>query len=135
MTMDDAVTPIGGVDAAAGALVIDVLRTLVGLAMIAAPRLVVRPEDGAPAPGNLVFMVRTIGVRDLALGLGAVTAARSSLGGNVRRWIQFGLLSDALDVMTGAGSSRLLGLGGAATAALVPVPFVAADLWVLRRAR
>jgi hypothetical protein len=132
--MDEAVTPIGGVDdaVAGGALAIGVLRALVGVAMIAAPRSVVRPEGGVPAPGNLVFMVRTIGVRDLALGLGTVAAARSSRGGAVRRWIQFGLLSDALDVVTGARSSRLLGRAGAATAALVPVPFVAADLLVLR---
>jgi hypothetical protein len=96
---------------------------------------VVRPQDGVPAPGNLVFMVRTIGVRDLALGLGTVVAARSSRRRGVRRWIQFGLLSDALDVMTGASSSRLLGRSGAAAAALIPVPFVAADLLVLRSGR
>ena len=115
-----------------GAQAMGVLRALVGVAMIAAPRLVVRPEDGVPAAGNLVFMVRTIGVRDLALGLGTVAAARSSRGGDARRWIRFGLVSDALDVVTSAASSRLLGRGGATAATLIPAPFVAADLWILR---
>jgi hypothetical protein len=115
-----------------GALSVGVLRSLVGVAMIVAPRSVVRPQGGVPAPGNLVFMVRTIGVRDLALGLGTVAAACSHGGQDVQRWIRFGLVSDALDVVVGIGSSRLLGRRGAASAALIPVPFVAADLWVLR---
>jgi hypothetical protein len=118
-----------------GALAIGIARALVGIGMIAAPRSVVRPENGVPAAGNLVFMVRTIGVRDLALGLGTVVAARASRGNDARRWIQFGLVSDALDVIIGTRSSPLLGRSGAATAALMPVPFVAADLRVLRRSR
>jgi hypothetical protein len=115
-----------------GARAIGVARALVGVAMIVAPRLVVRSNDGEPASGTVAFMVRTIGVRDLALGLGTVTAARSSRTGDARRWVQFGLLSDALDVVIGTRSGPLLGRSGAATAALVPVPFVAADVWILR---
>ena len=45
------------------------------------------------------------------------------------------VMSDALDVVVGTGSGRLLGARGAASAALIPVPFVAADLWVLRSGR
>jgi hypothetical protein len=111
------------------------LRALVGVAMIAAPGLVVRPRRGETPSGTVAFMVRTIGVRDLALGLGTVAAARSSGGGDARRWIQFGLLSDALDVVIGTRSASLLGRGGAASAALIPAPFVAADLWILRSER
>jgi hypothetical protein len=133
--MDDEATVIGPADndpVARGARTMGLLRAAVGIAMIVAPRSVVRPQGDEPSPGNLVFMVRTIGVRDLALGLGTLAAARSSRGRDARRWIQFGLLSDALDTVIGAGSGRLLGRRGAATAALVPAPFVAADLWVLR---
>jgi hypothetical protein len=111
------------------------LRALVGVAMIAAPGLVVRPRKGETASGTVTFMVRTIGVRDLALGLGTLAAARSSRGGDARRWIQFGLLSDALDVVIGTRSAPLLGRGGAASAALIPAPFVAADVWILRSER
>ena len=105
--------------ALAGAQAMGVLRALVGVAMIAAPRLVVRPKDGVAAAGDVVFMVRTIGVRDLALGLGTVVAARSSRRGDARRWMQFGLVSDALDVVVGSRSAPLLGRGGAASAALI----------------
>jgi hypothetical protein len=111
------------------------LRALVGVAMIAAPRLVVRPKDGVPPVGDLVFMVRTIGVRDLALGLGTLAAASSSTAADPARWVRFGMVSDALDVVTGLSSGRLLGRGGAAAAALIPAPFVAADIWVLRTGR
>jgi hypothetical protein len=137
MDNDNTVAPIADVDDPAasdarGAQLVGIARALVGVAMIAAPRAVVRPKNGVPAAGDLVFMVRTIGVRDLALGLGTVAAARSGRRDGTRRWVEFGLLSDALDVMIGTRSSRLLGPGGAATAALVPVPFVVADLWARR---
>jgi len=118
-----------------GARVMGTLRALVGVAMIAAPRTVVRPKDGVAAAGDLVFMVRTIGVRDLALGLGTLAAASSSTSADPARWVRFGLVSDALDVVTGMASAGLLGWGGAAGAALIPAPFVAADLWVLRAGR
>jgi len=114
-----------------GARTMGLLRAAVGVAMIAAPRLVVRPKRGESS-GRLEFMVRTIGVRDLALGLGTLASTRSAAAGDTRRWIQFGLLSDALDTIIGARSSDLLGRGGAAAAALIPVPFVAADVWVLQ---
>ena len=108
------------------------LRAAVGVAMIAAPNLVVPAPEGAPPPGSLAFMVRTIGVRDLAIGLGTVAAARAAAPDDMRRWLRYGLLSDALDVVAGATAGRLLGRGGATAAALIPVPFVAADLGVLR---
>jgi hypothetical protein len=92
----------------------------------------VRPQDGEAPSGTVAFMVRTIGVLDLALGLGTLASTRASHRADVRRWIQFGLLSDGLDTIIGSRASAMLGRKGAATAALVPVPFVAADVWVLR---
>jgi hypothetical protein len=118
-----------------GARVMGTLRALVGVAMIVAPRTVVRPKDGVAAAGDLVFMVRTIGVRDLALGLGTLVAASSTSSADPARWVRFGMVSDALDVVTGTASGGLLGRRGAASAALIPAPFVVADLWVLRSAR
>ena len=118
-----------------GALAMGVLRAAVGVAMIAAPRAVVRPKDGVAPGGDLVFMVRTIGVRDLALGLGTMAAARSGRTDEARRWVRFGLVSDAIDVVVGSVAGPLLGRRGAATAALVPLPFVAADVWILSESR
>jgi hypothetical protein len=130
-TMDESLTTFGG----AGARAIGLARTAVGVAMIVAPRLVVRPQDGVPVSGTVVFMIRTIGVRDLALGLGTVVAAQSGKRDEARRWVRFGLVSDALDTIIGTRSAPLLGRSGAAIAALVPVPFVAADVWALRTTR
>jgi hypothetical protein len=74
-------------------------------------------------------------VRDLALGLGTLAAASSATAADPARWVRFGMVSDALDVVTGMASGGLLGRRGAASAALIPAPFVAADLWVLRSGR
>src|ERR1700760_2113991 len=109
--MDDQQLPAGAVSAnpvRRGAQVMGVLRALVGVAMIAAPRSVARATDGVPAAGDLVFMVRTIGVRDLALGLGTLAASRAT-DADAARWVRFGLVSDALDVVTGAAAGGLLG--------------------------
>ncbi len=115
-----------------GARIMGSLRAAVGVAMIVAPRAVARPTDGVAAAGDLVFMVRTIGVRDLALGLGTLAGA-SSGADDARRWVTFGLLSDALDVVVGSRATSLLGRSGAIAAALIPAPFAAADLYILSR--
>src|SRR6201994_3658675 len=108
--MDDQQLPAGAVSAnpvRRGAQVMGVLRALVGVAMIAAPRAVARPTNGVPAAGDLVFMVRTIGVRDLAIGLGTLAAAGSTAS-DAERWVRFGLVSDAIDVVVGSSASQLL---------------------------
>ena len=53
-------------------------------------------RDEAARPSVRLF-ARTLGARDLALGLGALLALRS--GGDVRGWIEAGGLADAGDTV------------------------------------
>lgn len=109
---------------------IGAMRATVGIAMIAAPQAMDRPAGHPSARGRFILLMRTIGIRDLALGLGTMAATRKG-GGDVRGWLRAGLLSDALDVVTGAKSVKHVGKTGAAIAGGLPVPFVLADLWAL----
>ena len=110
------------------------LRAAVGVAMFVAPRAVARPApDGTT--GTELFLLRTIGIRDLALGLGTLASTRSTAAGaddDIRRWTRFGLVSDALDVVAGTAAVRWIGRDGALIAGGLPVPFAALDLWTLR---
>lgn len=74
--------------------------------------------------------MRTVGIRDVALGLGTLHAAGTGSTRDLRRWVGAGLLSDALDIAAGLASARTTGVRGVASA-LVAAPVVAADLWAL----
>jgi hypothetical protein len=76
-------------------------------------------------------MARTVGVRDLVIGVGSASAARSHDVRDLRRWLTVGLLSDILDVALGASSARSIGRRRAIVTALVPVPVILADVWAL----
>ncbi len=103
-------------------------RTAVGIVALLAPKLIGRVFLGSlvDAPGGTAA-VRTIGVRDVALGAGALIADRR--GRPLRGWIEAGVLVDALDaavaVFAGKGLpmlSRVLLLligGGAATSGII----------------
>jgi hypothetical protein len=75
-------------------------RVGLGLAALARPSVPGRPWVGASAEelGAQVFG-RALGARDLALGLGALTAARNPSAGSraAAAWYAAGALSDALD--------------------------------------
>jgi len=108
------------------------LRTAVGVAMIAAPGPPLRISDPEGATGTARLLLRTIGIRDLALGLGTVTAARSGDEGGTRRWITMTLASDSLDVVASLASLRAIGRRDALAAALLALVFVVKDVAVLR---
>lgn len=116
------------------ARIVGAMRAAVGVGMIVAPGALDRPRGAAESRGRFILLTRTIGIRDLALGLGTLAAARSD-SPSVRRWLHAGLLSDALDVVTGATAVPLVGRGAALIAGGLPVPFVLADLWALEAAR
>lgn len=78
--------------------------------------------------------MRTVGIRDLALGLGTVHAARTGTTPDVRRWLTAGLLSDALDVAAGLAAAPITGVRGVISS-LVAAPVVVADLWALNLLR
>jgi hypothetical protein len=80
------------------------------------------------------LLLRTVGIRDLALGIGTVSALRSGSPDDVQRWIGAGLISDVLDVSAGLASARTTGFRGLSSA-LVAAPMVVLDLWVLATSR
>jgi hypothetical protein len=99
------------------------VRTSVGLGLIVAPRALGRTTDP-----SLALLIRTVGIRDLVLGLGGVTAADDA---GVSHWGRAALLSDSIDIVAGAVALPRVGLKGGLVAALSPVPFVAAGLAAL----
>src|SRR5437588_11890398 len=110
-------------------------RACVGLALTIATRpflrLAVRDE---PHSASLVLFARTVGIRDLVFGTGSYLAAARPDGiRDVRRWLTAWLASDIADVVAGMAGSSDVGRSGAVGAAAVPLPFVAAGIWVLRR--
>jgi hypothetical protein len=75
--------------------------------------------------------MRTIGIRDLVLGLGTVAGARSSSPTDLRRWTTAALASDTLDTVVSLASWRSIGRRDALGAALLALGFAAADMVVL----
>jgi hypothetical protein len=107
------------------------LRIAIGVVLSIAPRSVVRLQTSDEPSGSLVLMTRTVGIRDLVVGIGSLAAVRSGSDRDLRRWIRVGLLSDVLDTLAGMFSARLVGKRGASVSALVPVPVIVADVCAL----
>ena len=111
------------------------LRGAVGVSLLAAPgmpmRLVRRTEPSAAE----ALLMRTIGIRDLALGLGTVAAARSGDEGEIRRWLAAGLASDSLDAAASVASMRAIGKRDSCGAAILALAFVCGDLHARRGIR
>jgi len=100
------------------------VRAAVGVALLAAPKAIGRSDDP-----SFALLMRTIGVRDLVLGVGAATAS----GLAASHWGRAVLASDSIDVIVGTAAIPKVGVGGGLVAALLPVPFVLADVWALHR--
>jgi len=84
-----------------------------------------------PAGADLLLM-RTIGIRDLVLGLGTVAAARSDDMTDLRRWTATALASDSLDVAISLASFRSIGKRDSWSAAILALTFVCGDLQARR---
>ena len=80
------------------------------------------------------LLLRTVGIRDLALGVGTASAVHSGSTHDLQRWLGAGLLSDVLDVVAGIRSARTIGARGVISA-LVAAPMVVADVWALTTLR
>lgn len=107
-------------------------RIAVGIALIGAPRMLLKAPTGAEPTGSALLLARTIGIRDLVIGAGTLAAVRSGSEDDIRRWAIAALASDALDAVTGIKGVRWVGRRGAAIAAGAALPLVGADLWGLR---
>lgn len=99
-----------------------------------------RPPDDVPsweprvAGTSMPLLMRTVGIRDLAVGVGAVSALASGSPDDLRRWLSTGLVSDVLDVAAGVASARSTGMRGMVSA-LVAASMVAAGVFVFAELR
>jgi hypothetical protein len=114
------------------------LRTAVGAALIVAPKVPMRFSGREEPTGASVLLMRTIGIRDLVLGLGTVTSARSDEGrggdDGVRRWTSMAMASDSIDTVVSVASFRSIGKRDSVAAAVLAFVFVCGDLQALRQA-
>ena len=76
------------------------------------------------------LLLRTVGIRDLAIGAGTMAAARSPSDADLRRWLAAGVASDFLDVAAGVAGARTTGLRSISSA-LIAAPMVGAGLYAL----
>ena len=82
------------------------LRTSVGIALMVAPGAPMRLAGTESPTGAALLLMRTIGIRDLVLGLGTVSAARSNDQCDARSWLTATLASDALDTAIETASDK-----------------------------
>lgn len=98
-----------------GATAVAAGRVALGLTALAWPAVPARPWVGATSD-DLAARVfgRALGARDLALGLGALTALQSpdAGAGSASAWVAAGALCDALDVAASLASWRELPRAG-----------------------
>jgi hypothetical protein len=95
------------------------IRALLGLKLVLFPRLVTKLGLGTPSPVSDA-VVRMVGVRDLALGLGAVAGVRG--GTQAPEWMGWAAAADGVDALALLATprlpkrARLVGLVAAASA-------------------
>jgi len=110
------------------------LRASVGLALMVAPGAPMRLAGTESPTGAALLLMRTIGIRDLVLGLGTVSAARSNDQSDPLRWVKATLASDALDTVVSLAALRSIGRRDSLFAAALAFGFVCGDLQALRAA-
>jgi len=108
------------------------LRTAVGAALISWPGPFLRLSRREEPTGASLLLLRTIGIRDLVLGLGMVSAARSEEMSDLRRWSTATLASDSLDAVASVASMPSIGRVNSTVAAAVALLAVAGDIHALR---
>jgi hypothetical protein len=109
-----------------GTAAIAMIRVGVGATLLIMPD---RVSDLSP---NARVFARTVGARDIALGVGTLWAIASKRE-LPRQWVAIGTASDLADVAIAVASRRELGARGTAIAALVPLPIAIQGLRSLRR--
>ena len=107
-------------------------RTAVGLALLAAPSAALRLSRREAPTGASVLLMRTIGIRDLVIGIGTFTAARGGTHDDARRWLRAGLTSDAMDAAAGLLARRSIGPVETVVAVGAAATFVGLDLLAMR---
>lgn len=110
------------------------IRVAIGTTLaLATRRLLAAMLRHEQPSSSFVLFARTVGIRDALFGLGCLLASLdASRPVETRRWVQVWLANEVADVLAAIASTRQLGVAGAVAAAAVPIPFIAADVWVLR---
>ncbi len=104
------------------------LRTAVGVALIVAPGVPMRLSGREEPTAASLLLMRTIGIRDLVVGMGTVVAARSDTAVDRRRWALAGLASDGLDTVVGLAGFRSIGRREAVAAGALAFLFACGDV-------
>ena len=115
-------------------MTIGAVRLGAGIALGGSPAPFLRFERDDLAGSSMPLLLRTVGIRDLALGLGTASAVASGSTRDLQRWVGAGLVSDGLDVAAGLAGGRTTGIR-ALVSALVASPMVALDLWAISMLR
>ena len=113
---------------------IGLIRVGAAIALGGAPATFLRWEPATPTASSMPLLLRTVGIRDLALGLGTLRAASSGSARELEHWVGAGFVSDALDVGAGLASARTTGIRGVVSAAIA-LPVAVLDLWTLAQLR
>jgi hypothetical protein len=111
------------------------LRAAVGAVLVVSPAAFLRLSGREAPSGVSVLLLRTIGIRDLVLGAGTVSASRRGSPAGARRWTSAGLASDSLDVLASLAAGRSIGRKESAGAAGAALVFAVGDLVALGRGR
>ena len=109
------------------------LRAAIGLGLTFRTADILRAtvRDAEPT-GALFLFAQTVGIRDLIFGLGALIESLED-SDRVDRWLWLWLANEVADVVAASLAAKHVGRSGAIAAATTPLPFVAADIWALRR--
>jgi hypothetical protein len=108
------------------------LRCTVGFGFLIAPRALLGLTSLDEPMGAAAFLMRTKGIRDLAIGVGTVAASTSESDEDRRRWILTALGSDSLDAVAAFFSRSSIGGPESLLYAATAVVFAGLDRWALR---
>jgi len=108
------------------------MRTSVGVALLAAPGAPMRMAGTGGPTGAALLLMRTIGVRDLVLGLGTLATSGPDTVDGSSPWLRATLASDVLDTVVGLLAIRSVGRRDALVAAGLALAFVGGDLLAVR---
>jgi hypothetical protein len=108
-------------------------RVAYGLACMTVPRTVMGPA-GQRAEGQMIWLGRAFGVRDVVLGAGTLLALQRDPAGAVP-WVEVSAAADALDVANAAIFHRELDATGRAGVLALAVPATLGGIWAARRLR
>jgi hypothetical protein len=106
-------------------------RVGIGVVATAAPSAAARFQFGS-APATQAMTVRMLGVRDLALGFGALLAIRHGSAA-ARDWAHAGALVDAVDAAAFVRAGRRSSVRGRRLTTLVAASSAATSTWAAGR--